>query len=68
MNEDEIMAEVRKQRATILETHGGSLEKHHAAIEASQAKDFAGRLVTLSPRRRVAPSVPDYSSSRVLEP
>ena len=26
MNEDEIMAEVRKQRATILETHGGSLE------------------------------------------
>lgn len=58
MNETDIVAEVRKHRAEILASFGGSIARHHAAIEARQRHEYAGRLVMLQPRRRVEPSAP----------
>ena len=58
MNEMDIVAEVRKHRADILASFGGSMARHHAAIEARQRREFAGRLVMLEPRKPVEPSAP----------
>ena len=55
MNETDIVAEVRKHRAEILASFGGSMAQHHAAIEARQRQEYAGRLVMLQPRKRVEP-------------
>jgi hypothetical protein len=56
MNETDIVAEVRGHRAEILASFGGSITQHHAAIEARQHQEYAGRLVMLRPRKRVEPS------------
>lgn len=53
MNETDIIAEIRKHREAILASFGGSMVRHHAAIEARQNRDYGGRLVMLEPRKRV---------------
>lgn len=53
MNENDIVAEVRRHRSEILASYGGSMALHHAAIEARQQQEYAGRLVMLQPRKRV---------------
>lgn len=56
MIDDPIISEVRRHRATILESYGGDLHRYHDAVQQSQANRFAGQLVTLQPRKRVEPS------------
>lgn len=53
MIDDPIVSEVRRLRATILESFRGELHRYHAAVQQSQGDRFAGRLVTLSPRKTV---------------
>lgn len=56
MNDDPIVAEVRRHRAAILDSFGGDLRHYLAALQKSQSQRFAGRLVTLTARKRVEPS------------
>jgi len=58
MIDDPIVSEVRRNRATILDSHGGDLRRYHAAIQQTQAGRFAGQLVTMEPRTRVEPGGP----------
>ena len=58
MNEMDIVTEVRKHRAEILASFGGSIAQHHSAIEARQRREYAGRLVMLEPRKPLEPSAP----------
>jgi hypothetical protein len=53
MIDDPIVSEVRRNRATILDLHGGDLRRYHAALQQTQAGRFAGQLVTMEPRTRV---------------
>ncbi len=62
MIDDPIVSEVRRNRATILDSHGGDLRRYHAAIQQTQAGRFAGQLVTMEPRTRVEPSGPANGS------
>jgi hypothetical protein len=55
MIDDPIVSEVRRNRATILDSHGGDLRRYHAAIQQTQAGRFAGQLVTMEPRTRAEP-------------
>jgi hypothetical protein len=55
MIDDPIVSEVRRNRATILDSHGGDLRRYHAALQQTQAGRFAGQLVTMEPRARVEP-------------
>lgn len=55
MIDDPIVSEVRRNRATILDSHGGDLRRYHAALQQAQAGRFAGMLVTMEPRTRVEP-------------
>lgn len=65
MIDDPIVSEVRRNRATILDSHGGDLHRYHEALQQTQAGRFAGQLVTLEPRRRVEPSVPATGSQPI---
>ena len=56
MIDDPIVSEVRRNRATILDSHGRNLRRYHAALQQTQAGRFAGQLVTMEPRTRVEPS------------
>ena len=58
MIDDPIVSEVRRNRATILDSHGGDLRRYHAALQQTQAGRFAGQLVTMEPRTRVEPGGP----------
>ena len=62
MIDDPIVSEVRRNRATILDSHGGDLRRYHAAIQQTQAGRFGGQLVTLEPRTRVEPGGPTNGS------
>ena len=62
MIDDPIVSEVRRNRATILDSHGGDLRRYHAAIQQTQAGRFAGQLVTMEPRKRVEPGGPANGS------
>lgn len=55
MIDDPIVSEVRRNRATILDSHGGDLHRYHATIRETQVVRFAGRLVTMEPRTAVEP-------------
>jgi len=52
MIDDPIVSEVRRNRATILDSHGGDLHRYHTAIQQTQAGRFARQLVTIEPRTR----------------
>lgn len=58
MIDDPIVSEVRRNRATIMDSHGGDLRRYHAALQQTQAGRFAGQLVTMEPRTRVEPGGP----------
>jgi len=62
MIDDPIVSEVRRNRATILDSHGGDLRQYHAAIQQTQASRFAGQLVTMEPRARLEPGGPATGS------
>jgi hypothetical protein len=69
MIDDPIVSEVRRHRATILESYGGNLRRYHDAVQQSQGNRFAGQLTTLPPRKKVEPVVSsDSSQSDVFEP
>lgn len=65
MIDDPIVSEVRRNRVTILDSHGGDLRRYHAAIQEAQAGRFAGRLVTMEPRTRVEPGGPANGSQPI---
>lgn len=65
MIDDPIVSEVRRNRATILDSHGGDLRRYHAVIQQTQAGRFAGQLVTMEPRARVEPDGPANQSQPV---
>lgn len=58
MRDIDLVAEVRKHRADILASFGGSMAAHHTAVTERQRRDYAGRLVTLEPRKRIDPNEP----------
>jgi len=62
MIDDPIVSEVRRNRATILDAHGGDLRRYHAAIQQTQAGRFGGQLVTMEPRTRSKPGGPANGS------
>jgi hypothetical protein len=65
MIDDPIVSEVRRNRATILDSHGGDLRRYHAALQQTQAGRFAGQLVTMEPRTRVEPGGPANGSQPI---
>lgn len=50
MEDDEIIAEVRRNRAELLKSAGGTLEGLYAMLKSSEAKE-SRRVVNLPPRR-----------------
>ncbi len=58
MTDDPIVSEVRRNRATILDSHGGDVRRYHAALEQDQARRFGADLVVLKPRPIIKPSTP----------
>lgn len=65
MIDDPIVSEVRRHRATILESYGGNLRRYHDAVQQSQDNRFAGQLTTLPPRKKVEPVASSDSTSPV---
>jgi hypothetical protein len=65
MIDDPIVSEVRRNRATILDSHGGDLRRYHAALQQTQAGRFAGQLVAMEPRTRVEPGGPANGSQPI---
>ena len=65
MIDDPIVSEVRRNRATILDSHGGDLRRYHADLQQTQAGRFAGQLVTMEPRTRVEPGGPANGSQPI---
>lgn len=63
MTDDPIVSEVRRHRATILESHGGDVRRYHAALQQDQAQRFGAQLVVLEPHRIVEPSAPSNRRS-----
>lgn len=63
MTDDPIVSEVRRHRATILDSHGGDVRQYHAALQQDQARRFGEQLVVLQPRRIVEPSAPSNRPS-----
>jgi hypothetical protein len=67
MIDDPIVSEVRRNRATILDSHGGDLRRYHTALQQTQAGRFAGHLVTREPPTWVEPDGPANGSSRFAQ-
>jgi hypothetical protein len=65
MTDDPIISEVRRHRASILNSHGGDMRRYHAGLQQDQARRFAGQLVTLEPRRIVEPDGPANRSQPI---
>ena len=54
INKDSLIAEIRKNRAEILQQYDWSILKHHKDIMTKQ-KVFKDRLVTLEPKKKSPP-------------